>query len=213
MGGELGSGGDPDFGKDVFDVGFDGCSSHEEAGADLGVGHSFGHEGQDLFLGGCQAGPAVAGSFAFTAGPGGVLDSFGPRQGATFGFGGVGRRSVQPGAGRGERVVDRRLLEVEAPAVVAFVAQSLGRAVQPQALGPAFRPAGGGGESFEGVDDDETQTVIGRGLQRVVPGVSFWLTAASIDARTPNAVAVLATARTVVRAIDAWPAAIVSLAT
>jgi hypothetical protein len=82
-----------------------------------------------LFLGRCQAGPTVAWSFAFTAGPCRVSDGFGPRQGATLRLGGIGGRSAQPGAGRGERFIDRGLLEVEAPAVLAFIAQSLSRAV------------------------------------------------------------------------------------
>ena len=84
---------------------------------------------------------------------------------ATLGLGRVGRLGAEMGATGTDGLVDGRLFGRAPPTVLAFVAQALCSAIEAEALGPAFGAAGGHGQSFQGVDDDEAEVVLGRDAQ------------------------------------------------
>ena len=76
FGGEFAVGCEVELGVDVGEVGLYGAGRAQESFCDFGVGEAVFDEGDDLGLGGGQAGPAGGGPFAFAASPTGVGDGF-----------------------------------------------------------------------------------------------------------------------------------------
>ena len=170
LGGERGTGPQSELGEDVFEVGLHGRSAHEEVLGDLHVGHALRDERHDPVFGRCEAGPAVVRSFPFAPSAAGVGAGLAPIE--LSAFHGSARRLIAKGVdGVAPSVVHGSTFERKPPPVAGLLAETLGRAEEPQALGPALGSAGGGGEPFQGIDGNESEAVVEGDGEGVVPAI------------------------------------------